>query len=131
MGHKTPLLCPIPTAFTPCSQPDKSLTCPPDSAYFSLLSNPSRWQRSSAVEQGNHNPLVGGSNPSAATKFSNLSEAPGFVVDKPALKLCNAKVDSGDKSLFSVAMEKDELVARRLLEMLADRLKFERLDMIF
>jgi hypothetical protein len=25
------------------------------------------WQRSSAVEQGNHNPLVGGSNPSAAT----------------------------------------------------------------
>jgi hypothetical protein len=25
------------------------------------------WRRSSAVEQGNHNPLVGGSNPSAAT----------------------------------------------------------------
>ena len=25
------------------------------------------WQRSSVVEQGNHNPLVGGSNPSAAT----------------------------------------------------------------
>ena len=30
----------------------------------------SRWQRSSVVEQGNHNPLVGGSNPSAATKRS-------------------------------------------------------------
>jgi tRNA-uridine 2-sulfurtransferase len=29
----------------------------------------SRWQRSSVVEQGNHNPLVGGSNPSAATKL--------------------------------------------------------------
>ncbi len=28
------------------------------------------WRRSSAVEQGNHNPLVGGSNPSAATRFS-------------------------------------------------------------
>jgi hypothetical protein len=25
------------------------------------------WHRSSAVEQGNHNPLVGGSNPSGAT----------------------------------------------------------------
>src|SRR5579883_685232 len=32
------------------------------------MSPPSyRWQRSSVVEQGNHNPLVGGSNPSAAT----------------------------------------------------------------
>ena len=28
------------------------------------------WRRSSAVEQGNHNPLVGGSNPPAATIFS-------------------------------------------------------------
>src|SRR5256885_10974725 len=28
---------------------------------------PRPWQRSSVVEQGNHNPLVGGSNPSAAT----------------------------------------------------------------
>jgi hypothetical protein len=28
------------------------------------------WRRSSAVEQGNHNPLVGGSNPPAATSFS-------------------------------------------------------------
>ena len=27
------------------------------------------WQRSSVVEQRNHNPLVGGPNPSAATKF--------------------------------------------------------------
>ena len=26
------------------------------------------WQRSSVVEQRNHNPLVGGPNPSAATK---------------------------------------------------------------
>lgn len=36
-----------------------------------LLHRPtsSRWQRSSVVEQGNHNPLVGGSNPSAATKL--------------------------------------------------------------
>ena len=31
---------------------------------------PVGWRRSSAVEQGNHNPLVGGSNPSAATIFS-------------------------------------------------------------
>ena len=28
------------------------------------------WQRSSVVEQRNHNPLVGGPNPSAATKDS-------------------------------------------------------------
>ena len=27
------------------------------------------WQRSSVVEQRNHNPLVGGPNPSAATKI--------------------------------------------------------------
>src|SRR5580658_1829615 len=33
--------------------------------YFPRL--PDRWRRSSAVEQGNHNPLVGGSNPPAAT----------------------------------------------------------------
>ena len=30
------------------------------------------WQRSSVVEQGNHNPLVGGSNPSAATTITVL-----------------------------------------------------------
>ena len=29
--------------------------------------SPIGWRRSSAVEQGNHNPLVGGSNPPAAT----------------------------------------------------------------
>ncbi len=36
---------------------------------YSFPPRKERWQRSSAVEQGNHNPLVGGSNPSAATKF--------------------------------------------------------------
>ena len=30
------------------------------------------WHRSSAVEQGNHNPLVGGSNPSGATTATTL-----------------------------------------------------------
>ena len=33
------------------------------------------WQRSSVVEQGNHNPLVGGSNPSAAT----INKKPAFM----------------------------------------------------
>ena len=37
------------------------------------------WQRSSVVEQRNHNPLVGGPNPSAATKIQT-----GFI---PALIL--------------------------------------------
>ena len=32
------------------------------------------WQRSSVVEQRNHNPLVGGPNPSAATKIQT-----GFI----------------------------------------------------
>ena len=31
------------------------------------------WQRSSVVEQRNHNPLVGGPNPSAATRISRLT----------------------------------------------------------
>ena len=31
------------------------------------------WQRSSVVEQRNHNPLVGGPNPSAATRISRCS----------------------------------------------------------
>ena len=30
------------------------------------------WQRSSVVEQRNHNPLVGGPNPSAATKIQTV-----------------------------------------------------------
>ena len=33
------------------------------------------WQRSSVVEQRNHNPLVGGPNPSAATKIQTAREA--------------------------------------------------------
>src|SRR3954470_12151853 len=39
----------------------------PWDAYLAPLAG---WRRSSAVEQGNHNPLVGGSNPSAATIWS-------------------------------------------------------------
>ena len=37
------------------------------------------WQRSSVVEQRNHNPLVGGPNPSAATKISRCSGIFYFV----------------------------------------------------
>lgn len=33
------------------------------------------WQRSSVVEQRNHNPLVGGPNPSAATKIQTAHMA--------------------------------------------------------
>ena len=33
------------------------------------------WQRSSVVEQRNHNPLVGGPNPSAATKIQTARVA--------------------------------------------------------
>lgn len=36
------------------------------------------WQRSSVVEQRNHNPLVGGPNPSAATKI--LAGFPAFFI---------------------------------------------------
>ena len=39
------------------------------------------WQRSSVVEQRNHNPLVGGPNPSAATKFWVGSSGP-FLTNK-------------------------------------------------
>ena len=35
------------------------------------------WQRSSVVEQRNHNPLVGGPNPSAATKIQTVRKG-GF-----------------------------------------------------
>ncbi len=48
--------------------------CPPSTGAGALtksgvsgITGAPRWQRSSVVEQGNHNPLVGGSNPSAAT----------------------------------------------------------------
>jgi hypothetical protein len=42
------------------------------------------WRRSSAVEQGNHNPLVGGSNPSAATiPIAFLACFHGFPPDIP------------------------------------------------
>ena len=37
------------------------------------------WQRSSVVEQRNHNPLVGGPNPSAATRISRCSGIFYFV----------------------------------------------------
>lgn len=37
------------------------------------LNYPYLWRRSSVVEQRNHNPLVGGSNPSAATIFSLIN----------------------------------------------------------
>jgi hypothetical protein len=40
------------------------------------------WRRSSAVEQGNHNPLVGGSNPSAATR-KNQTKALLYGVEAP------------------------------------------------
>ena len=39
------------------------------------------WQRSSVVEQRNHNPLVGGPNPSAATKIWVGKSGP-FLTDK-------------------------------------------------
>ncbi len=42
------------------------------------------WQRSSVVEQRNHNPLVGGPNPSAATKIQTARLGGfnfGIVVD--------------------------------------------------
>src|SRR4051812_17253032 len=40
-----------------------------------ISARPTVRQRSSVVEQGNHNPLVGGSNPSAATnRFRGLGE---------------------------------------------------------
>ena len=44
------------------------------------------WQRSSVVEQGNHNPLVGGSNPSAATHSVQIGATRGDieVSDAPA-----------------------------------------------
>ena len=60
------------------------------------------WQRSSVVEQRNHNPLVGGPNPSAATKIQTARVAVvlflyydlGPVVkprdDTTALKPCGA-----------------------------------------
>ncbi len=35
------------------------------------------WQRSSVVEQRNHNPLVGGPNPSAATRIQTVRKG-GF-----------------------------------------------------
>ena len=38
------------------------------------------WQRSSVVEQRNHNPLVGGPNPSAATRISRCSGIFYFVL---------------------------------------------------
>ena len=38
------------------------------------------WQRSSVVEQRNHNPLVGGPNPSAATRISRLTGIFYFVL---------------------------------------------------
>src|SRR6185437_14359263 len=34
------------------------------------------WHRSSVVEQGNHNPLVAGSNPAGATIFQKILSAP-------------------------------------------------------
>lgn len=36
------------------------------------------WQRSSVVEQRNHNPLVGGPNPSAATRIQTVRKG-GFL----------------------------------------------------
>ena len=49
------------------------LTICPNSRYL-----PAHWLGSSAVEQGNHNPLVGGSNPSSATilRFQKIPERP-------------------------------------------------------
>ena len=44
--------------------PRRGAVCPRPSAMG--------WRRSSAVEQGNHNPLVGGSNPPAATIRSSI-----------------------------------------------------------
>ena len=40
------------------------------------------WQRSSVVEQRNHNPLVGGPNPSAATKIQTARVAVLILVSK-------------------------------------------------
>ena len=37
------------------------------------------WQRSSVVEQRNHNPLVGGPNPSAATRINKRPDGSFFV----------------------------------------------------
>ena len=42
------------------------------------------WQRSSVVEQRNHNPLVGGPNPSAATRISRGSGI--FLINEKELK---------------------------------------------
>ena len=36
------------------------------------------WQRSSVVEQRNHNPLVGGPNPSAATRINKRPDGSFF-----------------------------------------------------
>ena len=41
-----------------------------------LRYNESTWQRSSVVEQGTHKPLVGGSNPPAATYLCDLRKVP-------------------------------------------------------
>ena len=38
--------------------------------YFFIVIMHFAWQRSSVVEQRNHNPLVGGPNPSAATRIN-------------------------------------------------------------
>ncbi len=45
------------------------------------------WLRSSAVEQGNHNPLVGGSNPSAATisRPASQNAANAYILSRIAL----------------------------------------------
>jgi hypothetical protein len=49
--------------------------------------NSSRWQRSSGVEQRTHKPLVGGSNPPAAT-FSFYDSISGEGVDLAGEKKC-------------------------------------------
>ena len=58
------------------------------------------WQRSSVVEQRNHNPLVGGPNPSAATRINKRPDGSFFYSVRRDRLCCYEFIPVGKRGCF-------------------------------
>ncbi len=88
-----------------------------------LFYNEHEWQRSSVVEQRTHKPLVGGSNPPAATFLFTHPHA----AEKVTSKSTNSPLESILKQVEQLSQRKRDTLASAILPHALDTLDIDRI----